>query len=345
MPAVKESVLGRRSSGAASPEPAAKKPCGRRAAVDIIDIRGDAAVGNLRDEVRAMLNPAQGPRRLPTLLLYDEKGLQLFEHITYLDEYYLTNYEIELLKQSVAELAGKIPAGAMVVELGSGNLRKVCLLLQAFEALAKPIDYYALDLSQTELERTLAHVPAFEHVSCHGLLGTYDDGREWLTQPWALERPKCILQIGSSIGNFHRDDAAEFLQAFSELLHPERDFMILGIDSCNDPDKVYHAYNDSEGITHDFILNGLAHANAIYGEDVFRLDEWRVVGEYVFDRDGGRHQAFLSPLRETTVLGAVVRPHERIQIEQSLKYSRAGSEKLWKQAGLREVACWRKGDD
>jgi uncharacterized SAM-dependent methyltransferase len=40
--------------------------------------------------------------------------------ITYLDEYYLTNYEIELLKKSAAEIASKIPEGAMVVELGSG---------------------------------------------------------------------------------------------------------------------------------------------------------------------------------------------------------------------------------
>lgn len=40
--------------------------------------------------------------------------------ITYLDEYYLTNYEIELLKKSAAEMASKIPEGAIVVELGSG---------------------------------------------------------------------------------------------------------------------------------------------------------------------------------------------------------------------------------
>ncbi len=83
------------------------------------------------------------------------------------------------------------------------NLRKVCLLLQAFEDQAKPIDYYALDLSQKELERTLAHVPAFQHVSCHGLLGTYDDGKEWLKQQELLRRPKCILHLGSSIGMFY----------------------------------------------------------------------------------------------------------------------------------------------
>ncbi|KAM4058983.1 histidine-specific methyltransferase, SAM-dependent domain-containing protein [Hirsutella rhossiliensis] len=350
MPAVKESVLGRRAAASpplADPAPLAKKqPPPPPQPLDIIDIRdGRESCFNLKDEVASMLNPVHGPRKLPTLLLYDEKGLQMFEEITYLDEYYLTNYEIELLKQSAAELASKIPAGAVVVELGSGNLRKVCLLLQALEDQAKPVDYYALDLSQRELERTLAHVPDFRHVACHGLLGTYDDGREWLKQPRILERPKCILHIGSSIGNFHRDDAADFLQGFSQLLRPERDVMIVGVDSCCDPDKVYRAYNDSLGLTHEFYLNGLAHANEIYGEQVFRVDEWKVVGEYVYDRDGGRHQAFLTPLRDMTVLGAALDPHERIQIEQSLKYSKHGSDKLWKQAGLSEVACWRRGDE
>jgi uncharacterized SAM-dependent methyltransferase len=80
------------------------------------------------------------------------------------------------------------------------NLRKVCLLLQAFEDAGKEIDYFALDLSRAELERTLAQVPPFKHVRCHGLWGTYDDGREWLQSPEVAARPKCILSLGSSIG-------------------------------------------------------------------------------------------------------------------------------------------------
>lgn len=80
------------------------------------------------------------------------------------------------------------------------NLRKVNLLLQAIEDTGKSVDYYALDLSRTELERTLAQLPSYKHVHAHGLLGTYDDGREWLKQPSILGRQKCILTLGSSIG-------------------------------------------------------------------------------------------------------------------------------------------------
>lgn len=57
--------------------------------IDIIDIRCDAIEMDLKDEIISMLKPAIGPKKLPTLLLYDEKGLQMFEkvnillHVTY----------------------------------------------------------------------------------------------------------------------------------------------------------------------------------------------------------------------------------------------------------------------
>jgi uncharacterized SAM-dependent methyltransferase len=81
------------------------------------------------------------------------------------------------------------------------NLRKIKLLLQAFEDVKKYIDYYALDLSKEELSRTLAQLPTFQYVRCHGLLGTYDDGREWLMSPSISDKRKCVLHMGSSIGN------------------------------------------------------------------------------------------------------------------------------------------------
>ena len=53
-------------------------------------------------------------------LLYDEQGLKLFEEITYLEEYYLTNAEIEVLEKNADEIAKWIRPGSLVVELGSG---------------------------------------------------------------------------------------------------------------------------------------------------------------------------------------------------------------------------------
>jgi uncharacterized SAM-dependent methyltransferase len=50
----------------------------------------------------------------------------LLPQITYLDEYYLTNYEIEVLKKSCDDIAGRIPEGSMLIELGSGFVDSHC---------------------------------------------------------------------------------------------------------------------------------------------------------------------------------------------------------------------------
>lgn len=42
--------------------------------------------------------------------------------ITYLEEYYLTNDEIAVLKSYAADMVKYIPSGAMVIELGSGSV-------------------------------------------------------------------------------------------------------------------------------------------------------------------------------------------------------------------------------
>ena len=89
--------------------------------VSITDIRRNGLNYALLDEFRNKLNSKNGEeKQLPTLLLYNEEGLKLFEDITYLDEYYVTNAEIEVLTNHASEIASRIPSGTMVIELGSG---------------------------------------------------------------------------------------------------------------------------------------------------------------------------------------------------------------------------------
>jgi L-histidine Nalpha-methyltransferase / hercynylcysteine S-oxide synthase len=51
--------------------------------IDIIDIRHDAVEVNLKDEILSSLRPESGIKQLPTLLLYSERGLQLFEEVSF----------------------------------------------------------------------------------------------------------------------------------------------------------------------------------------------------------------------------------------------------------------------
>ena len=49
-----------------------------------------------------------------------ERGLRLFERVTYLEEYYPTNAEIEVLKSCAESLVQRLPNDCRLIELGSG---------------------------------------------------------------------------------------------------------------------------------------------------------------------------------------------------------------------------------
>lgn len=97
-------------------------PSLRRATdVDIVSIRQNHADFSLANAIYSSIDPPAGvPRSMPTMVLYNAKGLKLFERITYLDEYYLTNAEIEVLKSNAKRIVERIPDDAQLLELGSG---------------------------------------------------------------------------------------------------------------------------------------------------------------------------------------------------------------------------------
>lgn len=93
--------------------------------VEIVNIHQDDMEFSLVDDIYKNLDPPAGRQRtFPTLLLYDTKGLKLFEEITYLDEYYLTNTEIEILTKHAKRIVARIPENAQLVELGSGSVTR-----------------------------------------------------------------------------------------------------------------------------------------------------------------------------------------------------------------------------
>ena len=213
------------------------------------------------------------------------------------------------------------------------------ILLDAFERAGKDISYFALDLSLKELQRTLAAVPKghYKHVQCFGLHGTYDDGLAWLSKPDHRMRPKCILSLGSSLGNFPHSDAGPFLKGFAEILQPS-DTVILGLDACHDPDRVFRAYNDRKGVTEKFNRHGLDQANQLLGKEVFKQDEWQVIGEY--DEKAGRHRAFYIPLKDISFEDILLKKGERIRFEESWKYSPSTTASILRSAGLVETGLY-----
>ena len=206
-------------------------------------------------------------------------------------------------------------------------------MLKACERAGKAVEYVALDLSLSELERTFTEIPVddFRHVTFSALHGTYDDGLAWLSKTVSPTTPTCVLTLGSSVGNFSREEAAGFLQSFGDVLGPA-DSLLVGLDACQEPDRVFQAYNDSQGLTHSFYRNGLDNANKLLGYVAFKQEDWNVIGQY--NEAEGRHEAFYQALEDVSVAETTFKKGDKLKLEEAYKYSANQSDKLWHAAGL-----------
>jgi len=98
--------------------------------------------------------------------------------------------------------------------------------------------------------------------------------------PEETQSPLHILFLGSSLGNFSRERAADFLRSLP-LRPASGDTLLLGLDHDNDKEKIEEAYNDSKGYTERFIFNGLKAAGRALGdENMFDEDKWEYANHY-----------------------------------------------------------------
>lgn len=212
-------------------------------------------------------------------------------------------------------------------------MRKVNILLNAFETAKKEVEYYALDLSLAELNRTFSEIDAasYNYVSLRALHGTYDDGLAWLEATKQKNKSTCVMTLGSSLGNFTRTEAADFLASFKQILQPS-DYMLVGLDACQDTKRVFAAYNDAENVTERFYRNGLEHANKLLGYKAFRQEDWRIEG--VYDSVENRHSASYVALKDVDTKDFSIKNGDKLHLEDAFKYSEEESDKLWYNAGL-----------
>ncbi|KAJ6119771.1 hypothetical protein N7523_004051 [Penicillium sp. IBT 18751x] len=314
----------------------------------IFDIRQDKENSGLCQELKESIQSAcSNKTAMPDLLLWDEEGLRYFEDITRSTNYYLTNAEIHILNENSFQIAQQIGPGGLLVELGSGNLRKTSIILQALDELGYEVDYFALDVSFPELRRTLRQLPtvSFKHVRCFGLLGTYDDGRRWLHQTAILERQTTILSLGSTLGSFSRRGCAEFLSSFLQphsARHTQPSFLV-GLDGCKDAKKVFEAYNDSQGLNRKFIKHGLERANELLGYNAFDLSKWDVAGYW--DEHNGRHEQLYTTLTTVELNGIPIVANQTLRATWSHKYDGDDLAALCRDAGLQVVNKWSSAEE
>jgi dimethylhistidine N-methyltransferase len=209
------------------------------------------------------------PRWLEAYHLYDQRGSELFEQICQLPEYYLTRTENAILERHAADIIACAPV-ACIAELGAGYSKKTVHLLteqlrQRGRASFAPIDVSLAGLVASR-DAVRREFPATEF---HGLHARYEEGFAAIDKRLST----LFVFLGSTIGNFNHTDFPRFFRALSAAMGPG-DYLLLGADRVKDARILESAYNDSRGITREFILNAFDHINRLL-ESNFQLAKMR----------------------------------------------------------------------
>jgi L-histidine Nalpha-methyltransferase len=299
----------------------------------------NAAVREFASDVRTGL--AKPQKELHSKYLYDELGSSLFEAITHLPEYGLTRADERLLRRHARDIASLLPSPVAVIELGSGVGQKTRHLL---EAVGSPLRYYPIDVSADALARCERDLSDIADV--HPLVQSYLDGMARATAQRQAGESFLVMFLGSTIGNFERKCAVEFLRDLRRSLLPG-DRLLIGADLVKDRDRMLVAYDDPTGVTGAFNLNLLGRINRELGGD-FQLrhfehqarwnEEQRRIEMHL--RSRRKQSVFIAEADLTVTFGA----DETIWTESSHKFQLFELDAMAEQTGFKVEDQWIDGD-
>ena len=285
-----------------------------------------------RDMLAAL---ASTPHAISPKYFYDAEGSALFDRICELPEYYPTRTELRILERSVGEMAALAGPRAEIVEFGAGSLRKVRLLLGAFDA---PARYLPIDISGEHLRDAAAMLRAeFAGLDVQPVVADYS--REVRLPAAAGGGRRIGFFPGSTLGNFTPDEAVEFLQRAAGLLAGGA--LLLGADLVKDPGVLHAAYNDAQGVTAAFNLNLLARANRELGANFVPAQ----FAHYAFYNAPLQRieMHLVSRVRQAVTLCGerfMLQEGESIHTENSYKFTVDGLRALAQRAGFRPGPVW-----
>lgn len=277
------------------------------------------------------------PKELPAKYFYDDEGSALFERICELPEYYVTRAELELMERHVTDMARFIGPYCELIEFGCGSGRKTRLLLEALNPLA----FVPIDISRSALESAFGELAQrFRAIRITPLLADYTRPIDYPPNSDLPVRRRAVYFPGSTVGNFSREEAAQFLRHVRALVR-DGGALLIGVDLKKDRQVLHAAYNDVAGVTAAFNLNLLAHLNRRFGAD-FDLDGFEHIAYY--DEELGRIEMHLRSLEAQAVNIAGKRfgfaAGELMRTEISCKYSVEEFAALGQGAGFAAPQVW-----
>jgi len=281
------------------------------------------------------------PKQLSPKYFYDERGSELFEEITQLPEYYLTRAERSLLEQRISEIISDVHPCSLV-ELGAGSATKTRIILDEMRSNGCAECYVPVDVSKDFLEATALQLRAdYPDVEIKPVVS--DITEQFALPP--LASPTLVAFLGSTIGNFPREQAIRLLSHIAgEMSGPDR--FLLGADLIKDPEVIDRAYNDSRGVTAAFNLNVLERLNRELGAN-FPLGDYQHRAFYSSENHRVEMHLIASSSHKVVIpeIGEIsFEKGESIRTELSYKYDRAMLEDILTASGL-TLEKWMPADD
>ena len=271
---------------------------------------------------------------------YDVRGSKLFEKITQVKEYYPTETETSILKNYVPSIYSACKKIAMIVELGSGSSVKTKIMIGEFLRNNDQIIYIPIDISNILIESSKRLLDEFPKLKISGIISDYEKGLSLVTE--INKKPKLVIFLGSSIGNFDIPEIENFLDMIRESLNDD-DFLLVGFDMDKDRKVLHAAYNDKQGITRDFNLNILNRINRELDAD-FNMDQFR---HYAFfnEKKSRIEMHLVSKIDQMIKIGSLnrtirFRQGETIHTENSYKFTREMIQNFAVKAGFSIVKKW-----
>ncbi|CAA9502854.1 MAG: hypothetical protein AVDCRST_MAG30-2019 [uncultured Solirubrobacteraceae bacterium] len=207
------------------------------------------------------------PKVIPSVYAYDADGSRFYEEITELPTYYLTRAEWSLLERHARDIAAASRCED-IVEMGSGSAKKTRVLLEALrDRPDHGLRYVPIDISLEMLEEsTRALAEALPGLAAQAVAADYENGLAWVRD--ALDAPRMIVFLGSSLGNFGAEGIDALLGSIAASCEPG-DELLLGVDLIKDGDVLERCYNDPPGFDAfaRFRVNRLNNVNRLFGGD------------------------------------------------------------------------------
>jgi dimethylhistidine N-methyltransferase len=290
---------------------------------------------SMRDTILDGLRLKQ--KTLPAFYFYDERGSQLFDQITELPEYYLTRTELSIMREHGREIGELVGERASIIELGSGSSLKTRLLI---DSLREPAAYVPVEIARDQLVIAARSIAAdYPHIEVLPICADFSEPFD-LPRPRIMPERNLVYFPGSTIGNFHSDEAYELLLAMRRIARTGG-ALLIGVDLKKDRATLERAYNDAQGVTADFNLNMLVRLNRELNA-TFDLNAFR--HRAIWNEARSRIEMHLVSQRAQTVFVAgervEFRASEYILSECSYKYTPTQFAALAAEAGFEVERVW-----